>query len=205
MATRSAFRRGLPVLASAKVHSAGSCAGEGETFRGEVFSLGGAGETEEVFCFLFLCLNLFLFLLSEEEEELESPSVSLTGVLLEWANSRAWETYVSINSANLESFSSSLRSTNSLTAEVCESNHWLRECITLPNAWSPCPFCCPLYNCYLIICYLSLVCTSSQQTGFKSTNAERLWYTIYKCRERPSWEWYIIYCEMQKHPVVSGI
>ena len=80
---------------------------------------------------LFLCLDLFRFLLSEEEEELDSLSVSPTGVLLEPASSRAWETYISIGSVNLENFSSSLRSTNSLTAEACKAE--LTSEITHPS------------------------------------------------------------------------
>ena len=71
----SAFWRGLLDLDSAKVRSAWGRASEGETFRGEVFSLGGEGETDVVRS-LFLCLFLFFFFHEVEEEELESPSVT---------------------------------------------------------------------------------------------------------------------------------
>ena len=83
---RSAFCRGLLDLDSALVRSVGSHAGEGETLREEVFSLGGEGDADVVRS-LFLCLDLFFFFLCEEKEELESPSVSPVGVPLVLASS----------------------------------------------------------------------------------------------------------------------
>ena len=98
LGTRSAFWRCLLDLDSAIVRSAGSRAGDGETLRGEVFSLNGEGDADIVRS-LFLCLDLFFFFLCEDEEELESSSMLPTGASLVPVSSCKWRAYVSISAA----------------------------------------------------------------------------------------------------------